>query len=743
MTDVPQFSYETPDWVASCKTCKPVWQRLTTGDKFEHPISLGSYEDPLPAQCSHVKPMVKALYEYSRDEEEKDMTRDVQIDCFTGGYSIDLVETVGNGQYRWNLALVDQDSVPDHPGTARILDPKWADLSVLNTWKDTCISSHGTSCQNPFKIWHTRPAWLVDVERKCLVPGNVEGNYIALSYAYGDHSGRLIDSNVLQALQVQNALESPSLSEHMSPIIRNAMFLTAAVGERYLWVDALCITHEDRESTTQQLNLMGAIYANAIVTIMSVDGDSLTGLAGIKGISAARQLEQDIIPFGDQKLIRIDYFNLQSEHWLPYYERGWVYQEIRLSNRKIVFQEEQIHWMCHCAVWHEESAQKVRTWTDPYNKTMDLSMRVLLAGFFDWSVFNLVVTWYNIMTFRYDEDVFPAISGFFSVLSRRFKGGFLYGIPEMMFERGLGWTPTFDSTDLQRRVRSSRPEDIQLKPSGLPSWSWIGWSGSVNPGYTEATLVARRHDKLEETTPITKWYTSRSPTDPPELWRRIRSTWYDDRNSYKDFTKPLPSGWTRHKAPDKSKWVGGPHIFPDGCDQYVFTHESMPDDEPEEEEAQAWYYPFPVTDVNESTSPDMPEQTEYLFCKTWKAQLWGTQDIKEKGNINIALLYNSQKEQVGFLHLVNKTYLARFPEALTDEGGGLPVDLVAVCKVREYSRTQDEVTEIWDKALTIKDTYLVLWVEWINGIAYRLASGNVQVDKWDELDLESISLILG
>ncbi|KAL6924154.1 hypothetical protein FSST1_001428 [Fusarium sambucinum] len=741
MANAPDVFYETPGWVTSCETCKAVWQRLTSGDTFKHTINLGSYKDALPAQCPHFKPIVEALYKYSKDENGNAMSREVRIEFGTQGYTIDLDETVDHYGYRWTLALAEEDSVPHHPGIARILDPEWADLSVLNTWKGNCLSSHGALCQNPLKIWHTRPAWLIDVDLKCLVPGNVEGNYVALSYTYGNHMGRPVDASVLAMLQEPDALESPTLSGYVSPIIRNAMFLAAAIGERYLWADAICITYEDRESTARQLTLMGAIYANATVTIIAADGDSLTGLAGIKGLSAARQLKQGIIPFGDQNLLRKDNFGLEAEYWLPYYERGWVYQEMRMSARKIVFHGQQLHWMCQCAVWHEESAQKRQIEKGPYSLgTIDSSMRILFAGFFDWSVFSLLVSRYNDMTFRYDEDALPAISGFFSVLSRRFKGGFLYGIPEMMFERGLGWKPWLYSINLERRVQSSRPQEIQLKPSGLPSWSWIGWSGSVDPGYNEATLLARGYDALEETTPITEWYTGHSPTDPPQLRRRITSTWYKDRNSYKDFTKPLLPGWTRHRAPDKSTWNDGPHLFPDGCNEYVFRHEDMPVDEEDVEEGQAWYYPFPVIEVTESTLPDMPEQTDYLFCETKKAQLQGIQNGGEQKD---ALLYNNQEQEVGLLNLVNTDYLARFPKTRTDGEGGLQVDLVAVCKVRTYGRTQDEDTEIWDKTLTTKEMYLVLWVEWVDGIAYRLASGHVQVDKWDELDLEPISLILG
>uniref|UniRef100_A0A4E9EHA4 FAD-binding PCMH-type domain-containing protein n=1 Tax=Gibberella zeae TaxID=5518 RepID=A0A4E9EHA4_GIBZA len=491
----------------------------------------------------------------------------------------------------------------------------------------------------------------------------LEGSYISLGShedvdvkkVYGKHYDTLaaLKRNILDKFQVPGALESPSLSGHISPIIRNAIFLTAAIGEKYLWADAIYITHEDRESTARQLTSMGAIYANAIVTVVAADGDSLTGLAGIRGISAARQLNQVIVPFQDQKLKRLDYWALQMENRLPYYERGWIYQEVRLSTRKIVFHGEQLHWMCRCSVWHEESAQRFQTEVVTYNEQLiDFSVRVLFSGFFTCAVFEMVVQSFNIKTLRYDEDAFPAISGLLSVLSRRFKGGFLYGIPEMMFERGLGWLPWTPYANLKRRTRSSRP---------------------IHPGYQEATMMARRRNELEETTPITQWYTSHSQTDPPEMWRRIRSTRYEDRDSYKDFNKPLLPGWTRHKAPETSTWNGGPHLYPDGCDEYVFTHELMPVSKLDPEK-HGWYYPFPVTEVNESTLPDMPEQTEYLFCKTKKGQLWGTQKVGERKD---ALLYNSQKQKVGFLNLVNDDYLARFLETMTDEEGGLLVDLVA------------------------------------------------------------------
>ncbi|KAG5657619.1 hypothetical protein KAF25_007652 [Fusarium avenaceum] len=740
MPELLAVDHDVSERSAGCETCHAIWQRFTSEQPVVGNVSLGPFDKALSTPCPCHKPLLQAFRDYTRDKDKEgrdlSASKDVRFEPGREGHHVHLAETVSH--FCWSVALVNDNSMSNHPGTVRILDPDWVDLDILKKWKDACISSHGVVCHNPLRIWHARPAWLIDVERECLVPGNVEGDYVALSYTYGDHIGRPIDVTVREKLQVPHALKDPSISDYVPAILRSATYLTSAIGERYLWVDAICICNENKESTIDQLRLMGAIYANAIVTIVAADGDILTGLAGLKGISEPRQLEQTVIPFGDEKLLLRNNISFEMEAWRPYYERGWIFQELRLSARKIVFQESKIHWKCQCSTWFEESTPRIKA---ELRSGLDNQFKVLLAGFFDWGILNLLVSRYNNLELRYDEDALPAISGYLSILSRVFKGGFLYGVPEMMFERGLGWKPTFPNFNLRRRIRSSRSHDSQLTPSGLPSWSWIGWEGIVNTGYNEATRVGIR-GTIEESTPITEWYTSHSPDDPPEKWRRIKKTWYENRDIYKDFTRPLPPGWIRHNAPDKAPGNNGPHLYPDGCDKYVFEHESMPHDEISTTSSRNWYYPFPVLELDESTQPDMPEQTEYLFCKTDKAHLLGFQKDDEGNDV---ILYNIHNENVGFLNLVNEEFLSRFPRLQTEDksSAGLLVELVAVCKVRSYSKTWNEWERVYDNPVSKEDTYLVLWVEWEDRIAYRLASGYVNVEEWDKLDLETISLVLG
>jgi hypothetical protein len=37
----------------------------------------------------------------------------------------------------------------------------------------------------------------------------------------------------------------------------------------------------------------------------------------------------------------------------------------------------------------------------------------------------------------------------------------------------------------------------------------------------------------------------------------------------------------------------------------------------------------------------------------------------------------------------------------------------------------------------------VLWIEWVDGVAYRLGSGQIPQADWEALELQEVSLVLG
>jgi hypothetical protein len=419
-----------------CAVCHSIWRQFADPDGTPD-VNLGSFEDALSHGCPKHTPLVKRFKDHccssdlSSDRVNFRERDDIGMTGMHKGRSVMLTESLSKLGWCWNLLLVKQDSVPDHVGTARILDPGWADLDIVKQWKNRCLSSHGAKCENPMRIWPTRPAWLIDIENKCVVPGQTGTAFVALSYRWGEDSGFRVHTNTMSKLQKPNALDSPEISEHLPPIIRHAMYLTSVIGERFLWVDALCIVHGGHTATADQLNNTGAIYASAVVTIIAADGDSHDGLLGLRDISAPRKLEQTVIPFGEEKIVvrNTDIFSMGNG--TPYYHRGWTYQEYKMSTRRILFNRKELHWECQCRVWHEELA----LWNE-FDKYIDPRLGVILAGFPDMESLGNVISNYNERELLYDEDALPGILGLFSVVSRSFTGGFPYGLPEMLFEDG-------------------------------------------------------------------------------------------------------------------------------------------------------------------------------------------------------------------------------------------------------------------------------------------------------------------
>lgn len=730
----------SPSWASGCPTCKAIWLQFADPESAPE-INLGTYKEALSTTCQNHKELLQRFIDYVLSQGETFDQRVMGFRKSHKGNSISLSQSLNGTGHLWDLLLVKKDDVPNHPGNGRVLDKNWADVEIIKRWKHKCVASHGARCENPLKVWPTRPAWLVDVQKQCIVPGLELVDYVAISYTYGSHTPPKITSNTFKELQKPFALATPEFSDFVSPIIRHAMYLTSAIDERYLWADALCVTHYDPKAASEQLRSMGSIYANAIVTIVATDGDSASGIPGLKGISKPRGLSQNVIPFGEETLIRRNTFAMDEMIFFParlqaYYQRGWTCQEYAMAERKIIFYNQEAHWVCSCNLWHEEL-----TLFAEMNNELSPQSNIVMAGFPDDSYLGRYFNEYNQRSLTFEEDALPALSGLLSVFSRSFEGGFLYGIPEMFFEHSLCWRAS-GTKGLQRRMASSRPIETRFEYSDLPSWSWLGWKGSV---YTRSQTGIRvdsnytcEEEYVEEAFPITEWYTSRLPNDPPEQRRRIRSTWFEKREGYKDFTKPLPSGWKRVPAPEDE-----PRIYPDGCSKYLFEHESML--KPYGRISQ-WYYPFPVSEIQESTPPFMPEQTPYLFCETVQARLSGYQQDSHKLFFlwdNEAKLCDRFGKDIGKLHLPNKETRDRFPENVNGDEAGLQVDTVAVCRLKRCSKTWDR--EKWKTRLPVfrGDLYLVLWVEWKDGIAYRLASGEVIASDWEGLELQKVSLVLG
>lgn len=367
------------------------------------------------------------------------------------------------------------------------------------------------------------------------------------------------------------------------------------------------------------------------------------------------------------------------------------------------------------------------------------------------------------MELRYEEDALPGITGVLSVLSRSFTGGFLYGIPETFFDRAIGWMvpmlPPWE-VEVKRRVPSDRPNHLKFAP-GLPSWYWVGWQGNIDIG-EEAHRISHGNRLITETIPITQWYTGVSPTTPPRARRRIRPSWYGQRDTWKesaaDLALPLPDGWTRHevKAGDKldvDKWeFDEPLLWPEGCGGYVYKHENLRGAQWDPsstfwEPTDAFFYPFPVPKITESTPPEMPKQTAYLFCTTQRVRLWTRgQRISTKyhwENTNCIHLHDEAGGRVGTLQLHNQDQLRWLEAESAGTERGVQLELVAINRVLTWGMTFGEQLGTYDPPRWSKDERTVLWIEWEKGVAYRQAASHIEKSYWENLHVEDVELVSG
>jgi hypothetical protein len=140
----------------------------------------------------------------------------------------------------------------------------------------------------------------------------------------------------------------------VAPVIRDAVHLCKALGERYLWADALCIIQDDKSKHTQ-IQAMDAVYGRATWTLVAaVDPAKAQGLPGVTGnprksfiLNRHRDLNvsrQSVLPSFIPEV--------QASAWNS---RGWTFQERLLSLRRLYITNYQVYFECPDGTLQEES----------------------------------------------------------------------------------------------------------------------------------------------------------------------------------------------------------------------------------------------------------------------------------------------------------------------------------------------------------------------------------------------------
>lgn len=229
-------------------------------------------------------------------------------------------------------------------------------------------------------------------------------------------------------------------------VIRHVMDFTHALGERYLWVDRLCITQDDvgDVGTLSQVAKMDKIYGGAYLTIIAASSDEMynQGLAadwsttlgvlprlplriyipGYRHDGIGVNTELVDLDFDDPRVSESnrqtygremdscisDLYDILSKSRRA--TRGWTYQEQIVSRRCVMFLDEGIFWDCHCCVWDGPDILPRTAFANSWSRS-DMGQRLTTRWWPDFSFYIDLICLYNGREFSYPQDVLLGLTG--------------------------------------------------------------------------------------------------------------------------------------------------------------------------------------------------------------------------------------------------------------------------------------------------------------------------------------------
>jgi hypothetical protein len=477
----------------SCKYCEKILDVINAPEVEEYEVELGTVAEVLPFhnECPNHGTMLEgALTEYSGrvlTAEEKEAYTERADDkrmlrAISFEHKIGIQFLIWHDTYQMDFPLKLQKKMvynpihSNHNGDAMILDNAHIDMGLIKRWRRECHETHD-KCRIQRKISgeaSTRPQLFIDTQNYCIVSSEgIEDGFVALSYCWGQpEPGKPYwfrnEKAILADLQQTDALTPDSkFGSQLPQTIRDTIAIVRQIGERYLWIDSLCIVQDDFEMKSIELPKMSEIYAEAVLTIIAANGPHAdSGIAGFD-FTKPRMIDQKTVTIGSEQLLTpIEFLHNKSGQYVgvAYYTRGWTFQEYEFGRRRLIFEQQSVRWECRQASWCEDLKDKagleykgIKWDTDSYPN----------PGIED---LNEVINLYNIRELGRQEDAFPAFCGFQRVLSRSYPQGFINGMPIAYFDVAMCWIPQTEKLERRKAYVSG------LDP---PSWSWLGWTGTL------------------------------------------------------------------------------------------------------------------------------------------------------------------------------------------------------------------------------------------------------------------------
>jgi hypothetical protein len=429
----------------------------------------------------------------------------------------------------------------------RLVAKTQLEVARMKEWLSICEEFHAEECAKEIEenIRNVPSALrVIDVVENRLVPMRSDPSqpplrYVALSYVWGAVS--TVGQYQTDKANFQRRTKKGGLDGVVFPkTILDAITLVRLLGERYLWVDAVCIIQDDSKDKAAQIHSMNIIYGASYLTIIGAGGDNAdVGLPRAHGDTPSRDVVQmmDTVQ-GVRMMLPLKRLQdaLPTTYW---FTRGWTYQERLLPCRRLYFTPEQVYFECRRCSWSEDVLAEDRTIERNSVQACasggnQLRKSPARSGWDDATLFlqayTRTVEEYTKRNVSFDSDALNAFMGVANVLAESYGGQItlFYGLPAAQLEGGLLWQPKFDHVR-----RESGKNGVYL-----PSWSWAGWRGPVT--YTNRNpwmSISSSHLIVESVVP--EWILHTSETQSKRL--DVESAkWWRGNAGEKSVSRPPP-----------------------------------------------------------------------------------------------------------------------------------------------------------------------------------------------------------
>jgi hypothetical protein len=304
----------------------------------------------------------------------------------------------------------------------------------------------------------------------------------------------------------------------------DACYLTARLGYKFVWIDALCILQDSREDWAVESLKMGDVFQGAQVVLAAHSArDASKGF-----LERTLRLPTTVsLPTKPALALRLRQ-NFETDVARSHLSRrGWVMQERLLATRTLHFTEGHIFLESPRDIWAEGdlTTPEVR-YRSPnliYGRIVQEASRFLHPAAFpnttaspepgqrdQWA--NLI-EWYSTCELTREEDKLIAISGIANVI-RRNRGGLYYaGLWSDSFHAGLLWLRQAEELTFPDKWRA-------------PSWSWASIDGPLQylregqAAIQPACQIVALDNEAFESPGCQNWVDPSSGSEPLAEWHQ-------------------------------------------------------------------------------------------------------------------------------------------------------------------------------------------------------------------------------